>query len=151
MPVVTPHRLRSEHELGFQPGHADGERYLVAGRGAQLPQFLVKSPGFLNRLPTDRAQHGPRGDPPRQVIGFVRGKQVSDVDGALPADPSRAGVQVGRPRARAHVPGVRRGQVTSGLQMFGDQRGVLLGCHGAGRFDGNRQSAMPLGAVGLQL
>jgi hypothetical protein len=41
--------------------------------------------------------------------------------------PRRGDVTVGRPRGRAHVPAERGVQIIGGLQMFGNQRRVLLG------------------------
>ena len=73
------------------------------------------------------AQHGARGDAHRGPVGVVGGQRVGDLAGPLPTEPRRGDVAVGRPRCGAHVPAVRGVQITGGLQMFGDQRRVLVG------------------------
>jgi hypothetical protein len=51
----------------------------------------------------------------------------------------------------AYVPAVGGVQITGGLEVFGDQRGVLLGrCRLLG-FDGGGQPPVQPGAIGPQL
>jgi hypothetical protein len=42
-------------------------------------------------------------------------------------------------------------QIMGGLEMFGDQGGVLVGRLRLAPFDGGGQSPMQLGAIGFQL
>jgi hypothetical protein len=62
-----------ERVIGHQPCRGDGQRRLVPGRGAQLPQFIKAVPGDVPLYsPGGPAQHGARGDAhgcPVRVIG----------------------------------------------------------------------------------
>ena len=51
----------------------------------------------------------------------------------------------------AHVPAVGGVQITGGLQMFGDQRGIFVGRAGLTFLDRGGQAPVPLGASGFQL
>ena len=51
----------------------------------------------------------------------------------------------------AHVPAESGVQVTGGLEMFGDQRRVLIQRIRSALFEGGRQTPMQFGSVGLQL
>ena len=53
--------------------------------------------------------------------------------------------------AGAHVPAVRGAQITGGLQMLGDQRGVLVGRFRVAGFDRGGQPPVQLGAIRLEL
>ena len=53
--------------------------------------------------------------------------------------------------AGAHVPAVRGVQLAGGLQMFGDQRRVLLDRLRVTLLDRGGQAPVPLGAIGFQL
>ena len=77
--------------------------------------------------PDGAAQHGAGGDAHRGAVRVIGGQRVGDLAGPLPTDPRRSDVTVGRPRTGAHVPAVCGMAVTGGLQMFGDQRGILVG------------------------
>ena len=83
--------------------------------------------------------------------GSSAGSRVGDPAGPLPTEPGSGDVAVGRPRAGAHVPAIRGVQLAGGLEVFGDQRRVLL--HRAGRtlLDRGGQAPVPLGAIGFQL
>ena len=91
------------------------------------PQFLEAVPGNADMdSPGGPAQHGARGDAHGGPVGVVGGQRVGDLARALPTQSRRGDVAVGRPRCGAHVPAVGGVQITGGLQMFGDQRGVLV-------------------------
>ena len=53
--------------------------------------------------------------------------------------------------AGAHVPAVGGVQLAGGLQMFGDQRGVLVDRSRVTLFDGGGQAPVQFGAIGFQL
>ena len=65
--------------------------------------------------------------------------------------PRRRDVAVGRPRSGAHVPAVSGVQITGGLQMLGDQRGVLVGRVRVTFFDRGGHPPVQLGAIGFEL
>ncbi len=60
-------------------------------------------------------------------------------------------VAIGRPRCGAHVPAVGGVQLAGGLQMFGDQRRILVSRARIVLFDRSGQALVPLGAIGFQL
>ena len=74
-------------------------------------------------LPHSQARGG---DAHRGAVRIVGGQRVGDLARPLPTGPRRHNVAGGRPRSGAHVPAVRGVQITGGLQMFGDQGGVLV-------------------------
>ena len=94
---------------------------------AQLPQLLEVAGDVRIDSPAGAAQHGAGRDAHRGAVRVVVGQRVGDLAGPLPTDPRRGDVTVGRPGAGAHVPAVRGIAVACGLQMFGDQRGILVG------------------------
>ena len=111
-----------------QPAHADGQRRLVPGGRAQLPQLLEEAAGDVRMDPEGvAAQPGARGDAHRGAVRVVGGQRVGDLARPLPTEPRRRDIAVGRPRPGAHVPAVRGVQITGGLQMLGDQGGILVG------------------------
>ena len=127
-PAATPRAGGQHHVIHRQPGHADGQRDLVPGRAAQLPQLRRSGPAFvLHRLASRCRTAWCGARCAWQSAGVVGGQRVGDMAGPLPTDPRRGDVAVGRPRAGAHVPAVRGLQFACGLQMFGDQRRVLVG------------------------
>ena len=74
-------------------------------------------------LPHSLARAAMRIDSAVRVVG---GQRVGDLACPLPTGPRRDNVAGGRPRSGAHVPAVGGVQITGGLQMFGDQRGILV-------------------------
>ena len=69
---------------------------------------------------------GASGDAHRSAARIVGGQRVGDLARPLPTGPRRHNVAGGRPRSGAHVPAVGGVQITGGLQMFGDQGGILV-------------------------
>jgi hypothetical protein len=111
-----------------QPGHAIDQRRLVSGRRAQLLQLLKQAVGDVHMNPEGTgAQPGARSDPYRQPVRVVGGQRVGNLAGPLPTGPRRRNGAGERPYSGAHVPAVGGVQITGGLQMFGDQGGVLIG------------------------
>ena len=70
---------------------------------------------------------------------------------ALPTHPRRSDVAVGRPRPGAHVPAVGGVQITGGLQVFGDQRRILVDRVRVTGFDRGGQPPVQLGAIRFEL
>ena len=136
-------------ELDRRPGIPTANETLSPASAAQLPQ-LGERPSFT-RLAGAATQHGAGGDAHRQVVGVIVRQRVGDPACPLPTDPGSSEIAVGRPRGGAHVPAVRGMQFTCGLQMFGDQRRVLVGRPGRTLLDHGGQAAMQLGAIGFQL
>ncbi len=97
-----------------------------------------------------RGQHGARRDLPRDRLGVVVGQQVGDALRALPLRAGGEKIAGPQPFRGAHVPVVGLHQRARGLEVGGDQRGVLVGARIAG-LDGRREPAVRLGAVGAQL
>ncbi len=97
------------------------------------------------------AQQGARRDAHRGAVRVVGGQRIGDLARPLPTRYARSDVAGGRPRSGAHVPGVRGVQITGGLQMFGDQRSVLVGRRRVTFFDRGRQPPVHLGSIGLEL
>ncbi len=62
------------------------------------------------------------------AVWVVGRKTVGDLLGALPTQLRRGDVAVGGPCCGAHVPAVGGVQISGCLQVFGDQRRVLVGC-----------------------
>jgi hypothetical protein len=132
--------------------HTDGQRRLVPGGGAQLPQFLEAVTGHFHMDPKGGpAQHGARGDTHGCPFGVIAGQSVGDLAGALPTQPGRGDVAVGRPRCGAHLPAIGGVPITGGLQVLGDQCGVLVSQLRIAAFDRGGQPPVQLGAVGFQL
>jgi hypothetical protein len=126
------------------PGHADGQRPLVAGGGAQVAQFVEAGVGAAApHPPRTSAQQGARRDAHRGPVGVVVGQRVGDLPGPPPARLRRGDVAVGRPGAGAHMPAKSLAQLAGGLQMLGDQGRVLLGRAGS-RFDRGGQPPVQL-------
>ena len=124
----------------------------VAGRVAQVAQFVEAGVGDAAAETVGvPAQHGAGRDLYRQPVGVVDGQPVGDVAGALPVRLGRADVPGGRPACGPHVPAVGDVQITGGLKMFGDQRGILLSRCRISLFDRDGQPPMQLGAIGFQL
>ena len=117
MKQLTPH----------EPGHADGQRDLIPGERAQLPQLIEMAGDVHIDSPAGAAQHGAGRDSHRGAVSVVVGQRVGDLARSLPTEVRRADVAVGGPCAGAHVPAVRGSVVASGLQVLGDQRGILVG------------------------
>ena len=59
-------------------------------------------------------------------FGASAGSASATCERTLPTELRRSDIAVGRPRSRPHVPLVGGGQITRGLQVLGDQRGVLV-------------------------
>ena len=76
-------------------------------------------------------QQGASGDPHRQPVRVVGGQRVGDLARPPPTQIRRRDIAGGRPRTRAHVPAIGGVQITGGLQMLGDQRGILIGQSGS--------------------
>ena len=91
------------------------------------------------------------GDAHRVPSGSSSGSASAILARALPTQPRRADVAVGRPRRGAHVPVEGGTQIPGGLQVFGDQRGVLLRRCRVTRLDCGRNAPVQLGAVGFEL
>ena len=75
MPAATPRGSgRVIRVIDHQPGHGDGQRRLVPGGGAQLPQFIEAVTGNVHMdSPGDPAQHGARGDAHGCPVGVLGG------------------------------------------------------------------------------
>ena len=101
--------------------------------------------------PLGGAQHGAGGDAHRQSLGVIVRQSVGDEAGPLPADPGSVDIAVGGPRAGTHVPAIGGVQLAAGLQMFGDERRVLVHRAGLALLDRGGQAPVPLGAIGFQL
>ena len=113
--------------LQRQPDHADGQRPLVPGRRAKLSQLLEEAAGKIGIDPEGvAAQPGARGDAHRGAVRIVGGQRVGDPARPLPTDSRGGDVAGGRPRPGAHVPAERCVEIACGLQVLGDQRGVLV-------------------------
>ena len=126
------------------------------------PAALHKSAQFGESAPTlfgvasmkvTGAQHGQWCDAHRQLGGtvarrFVRQSRTARCQHSRAATISRLTDHAGRP----HLPAVRRVQITGGVEVFGDQRRVLL--HRALAHDCSiavGQAPMPFAATGFQL
>ena len=153
MPAATP-RARARRNMCSltSPVMPMASEALSPARAAQLPQLLEAA---RRRAASDTragaAQHGAGRDAHRGAVGVVVGQRVGDLAGPLPTDPRRGDVAVGRPRAGAHVPAVGGVQVAGGLQMFGDQRRILVRRPGLALLDRGGQAPVHLGAIGFQL
>src|SRR6185295_19140968 len=86
-----------------------------------------KWPAMFTLTPAGAAQHGAGRDSHRGAVSVVVGQRVGDLARSLPTEVRRADVAVGGPCAGAHVPAVRGSVLASGLQVLGDQRGILVG------------------------
>ena len=111
-----------------QPGHADGQRRLVPRRAAQLSEFVEEAAGDVGMDP-DRCRTTGRAERCASRSGPGRRRAARRRPG-VPAPNSDRAAAMSRVAAHAagtHVPAVGGVQITGGLQMFGDQRGVLVG------------------------
>ena len=97
------------------------------------------------------AQHGARGDAQGCPVGVLGGQSVGDPLGALPTQPRRGDVAVGRPRPGAHMPAVGGVQIARGLQMLGDQRRVLISRGRVSRLDRGGHPPVQFGAIRFEL
>ena len=122
-------------------------------RAAQLAQFFDKRMArCVDRpSPSGATQLGAGGDAHRSAIGVVVGQRVGDLAGTLPARPRRGDIAPRRPASRAHVPRVCVAHLAGSLEMFGDERRVLVGGFRLVGLDNRGQAPVPLGAVGFQL
>ena len=84
-------------------------------------------------------------------VGVLGGQCVGDLSGALPAQSRSCDITVGRPCCGAHVPAVRGVQIAGGLEVFGDQRRVLVRRARVTLLDRGGQAPVRLGAIGFQL
>jgi len=126
---------------------------VVPGGVAQRAQLFEAAPALLDfpGLPICGAQHGSRRDTHRQLVQGVGRHGVGDPPRPLPAASRGDQVPIGGPGAGAHVPGIRRVQVTCRLQMFGYQcRVVVHGCGGA-LLDGGGEFPVPVGPIRSEL
>ena len=87
-------------------------------------------------------QQGAGGDAHRGAVRIVVGQGVGDLACPVPTDPRRYNVAVGRPPTGAHVPRVGRVEVTCGLQVLGDQGGILIDRFRLVAFYGDSHSAV---------
>jgi hypothetical protein len=140
------------HEvLTQQPGRRDRYRRLIAGRRAQVLQFLKAFAGDrLMTPPTIGAQPGSRSNTHGQPIRVVGRQHVGYPRSALPTHECRRYITALRPRAGPHVPAVRGTQITGSLQMFGDKRRALVD-RPIAYLNGGDQPAMQCGAIGFEL
>ena len=138
--------------LACQPEHADGQRRLVSCRGAQFARF-IDAARDTQILPARRggAHHGARSDPHCGPIRIIGRQLIGDLTGTLPTDPRRGDVAPGRPRTRAHAPAVGGREIACGLQVLGDQRGVLVSRFRVTRLDGECDAPVHRGAIGFEL
>ena len=126
---------------------------LVASGGAQFPQFVEAGVGAAQPgSPGAAAQAGcaarcasRRGRDHRRVARRRPGGRAPNSIRAA------RDVAVGRPGSGAHVPAVRGVQIACGLQMLGDQGGVLVDRSGSRCFDRGGHAPVQLGAIGLEL
>ena len=114
-------------ELDCRPGHADGQRRPCHLTQCTTPAGRRNCPESLARARMAVAHSMVRGAIRSAARSVVGGQRVGDPAGPLPTDPRCGDVAVGRPCAGAHVPAVRAMLVTGSLQMFCDQRGILVG------------------------
>ena len=140
------------HVLQHQPGHADGQRRFVPGGRAKLSQLLEEAAGDVGIDPEGvAAQPGARGDAHRGAARIVGGQRVGDLARPLPTGPRRHNVTGGRPRPCAHVPAEGGMQIACGLQVLGDQGGILVERSGAALFDRGGRPPMQMSAIGFEL
>ena len=126
-----PRRLAAagvEQVLHHQPRHADGQRRLVPGGGAQLPQFVEAVTGHVAIWTRKAVPHNMVRGAMRMAArsGSSAGNASATWRARSQLSTRRGDVAVGRPRSGAHVPAVRGVQITGGLQVLGDQRGVFV-------------------------
>ena len=90
-------RAPGVEQLGCQPGHADGQRDLVPGGAAQLPQLREAAPRFPGLLGLDPRWHTAWcGGRCASTIGRGRRRVgVGDPAGALPTEPGSGDIAVG--------------------------------------------------------
>ena len=72
------------------------------------------------------AQQGASGNAHRSAIRIVGGQRVGDLARPLPTGPRCHNVAGGQPCSGTHMPAVGRAEITGGLQMFGNQRGIFI-------------------------
>ena len=110
----------------YKPRHADRQRGFVPCCGAQLrssSKYVPETSHELARRFRTTWCAARYAWLPVRVIG---GQSVGDLLGALPTQSRCGDVAVGRPRCCAHVPAVGGVPITGGLQMFGNQRSILI-------------------------
>ena len=144
--------LAVHHVLAQQPHHANGQPPFFCGRRAQVPQLLEEAAGHVGMDPEGiGTQQGASGDAHRQPVRVVGAQRIGDPARPLPTQIGTRDIAGGRPRCGAHVPGIRGVQITGGLQMFGDQRRILVNRRRVTRFDCGRHPTVHLGAIRLEL
>ena len=116
-----------EYQRRHQAAHADRQRHCVAGRAAEVTQFVEAGVGDAAGDPDGvHAQQSPRGDAHRHPARVIGGQPVGDRSGPLPADARGPDIAGLRPCPGTHVPAESGAQVIRGLEMLGDQRRVLI-------------------------
>ncbi len=133
--------------VNHQPRHPDRQGRLVPRGGTQFAQFLETRAGDVDvDSKRDAAQHGARGNPHGRPVGIIDGQCVGDLAGSLPGEVGGRDVAIGRPRGGAHLPAVSGVRFTGGLEVFGDQRGVLVRRFRNPGFDHRGEPPVHLGA-----
>ena len=124
----------------------------IASGTTQFSQFVEAGVGDTAAGPPDgAAQQRSRRNLHRRPIRSVGGQPVGDLAGPLPTHPGRANVSNDRPAAGAHMPVERGTQVPRGLQVLGDQSGILIDRARLLLFDRRGQAPVQFGAPRLQL
>ena len=107
---------------------------------------------FTMDSPVAAAQHGARGDAHRlRGWGHRRATRRRSVRARSQLIRAAAMSRLVDHVAGAHVPAVGGVQITCGLEVFGDQRGVLVGRCRVTRFDRGGHAPMQLGAIRFEL
>ena len=100
---------------------------MAGQRRAKLSQLLKQAVGDVGMDSEGvAAQPGARGDAHRGAMRIVGGQRVGDLACPLPTRPRRHNVTGGRPRPCAHVPAERGVEIACGLQVLGNQGGILV-------------------------
>ena len=83
------------HVIHHHACQSEGQRGLVAGERAQLPQLLKVGADVRVDSPDSAAEHGAGGDAQPVQGWVVVGQCVGDPAGTLPTEPRRSDVTVG--------------------------------------------------------
>jgi hypothetical protein len=125
--------------------HTHYQRHLIIGVGAQFAQFIEPSISDATAgSPGTSAQKRAWRDPHRLPVWVIGRQSVGHLTCALPASPGSPDVTIGGPRAGAHVPAKSVAEIICGLQVCGDQRGVLVCCRRVASLDSGGEAAVKL-------
>ena len=136
-----------------QPGHADGQRHLVLLRRRHNSRSSSKPVSAMLPPTRQAVAHSMVRGAMRIAAGRGSSSGSASATCAARCQLARAAVmsRLVDHAAGAHVPAVGGVQITGGLQVFGDQRRVLVSRGGVTRFDRGGQPPVQLGAIRLEL